>query len=91
MADQDQASTEPTPGKVLDPLPVTPSRETERPAGLAFDVEKGTDLPGVPAGDPTPENPGAAPAREMGGGVGLALPGDRARKEEQPALEGHRP
>ena len=52
MADQDQASTEPTPGRVLDPVPVTPSRETERPAGLAFDVEKGVDLPGVPARRP---------------------------------------
>jgi hypothetical protein len=48
MADQAQASTEPTPGKVLNPVPVTSSRETERPAGLAFDVAKGADLPGVP-------------------------------------------
>jgi hypothetical protein len=91
MADQDQASTEPTPDKVLDPVPVTPSRETERPAGLAFDVEKGTDLPGVPAGDQTPKNPRAAPAHEIGGGVGLALPGDPARKEEQERSEGPRP
>ena len=91
MDDQDQASTEPTPGRVLNPVPVTPSRETERPAGLAFDVEKGADLPGVPVGDQTPKNPGAAPAQEMGGGVGLALPGDSARKEEQVAPEGHRP
>ena len=91
MADQDQASTEPTPGKVLNPVPVTASRETERPAGLAFDVEKGADLPGVPAGDQTPKNPGAALAQEMGGGVGLALPGDPARKEEQAGPEGHRP
>ena len=66
MDDQDQASTEPTPDKVLNPVPVTPSRETERPAGLAFDVEKGADLPGVPAGDQTPKNRGAAPAQEMG-------------------------
>jgi hypothetical protein len=91
MADQDQASTEPAPGKVLNPVPVTPSRETERPPGLAFDVEQGADLPGVPAGDQTPKNPGAAPAQEMGGGVGLALPGDPAREEEQAAPEGHRP
>jgi hypothetical protein len=33
MADQDQASTEPTSDRVLKPVPVTPSRETERPAG----------------------------------------------------------
>ena len=91
MDNQDQASTEPTPDGVLDPVPVTPSRETERPAGLAFDVEKGADLPGVPTGDQTPKNPGAAPAQEMGDGVGLALPGDQARKEEQAAPEEHRP
>ena len=91
MDNQDQASTEPTPNGVLDPVPVTPSRETERPAGLAFDVEKGADLPGVPTGDQTPKNPGAAPAQEMGDGVGLALPGDQARKEEQAAPEEHRP
>jgi hypothetical protein len=91
MAEQDQASTESAPEKVLDPVPVTPSRETERPAGLAFDVEKGADLPGVPAGDQTPKNPGAAPAQEMGGGVGLALPGDPARKEEQEGSAGPRP
>jgi hypothetical protein len=91
MAEQDQASTESAPEKVLDPVPVTPSRETERLAGLAFDVEKGADLPGVPAGDQTPKNPGAAPGQEMGGGVGLALPGDPARKEEQEGSEGPRP
>jgi hypothetical protein len=90
MADQDQASTELAPGKVLNPVPVTPSRETE-PAGLAFDVEQGADLPGVPAGDQTPKNPGAAPAQETGGGVGLALPGNPARKEEQTGPDGHRP
>ena len=91
MADQDEKSTEPAPDKVLHPVPVTPSRETERPAGLAFDVEQGANLPGVPAGDQTPKNPGAAPAQEMGGGVGLGLPGDPARKEEQAGPEGHRP
>ncbi len=91
MDDQDQASTEPTPDRVLNPVPVTLSRETERPVGLAFDVEKGTDLPGVPAGDQTPKNPGAAPAQERGGGVGLALPGDPARKDDQAGPEGHRP
>jgi hypothetical protein len=91
MADQDQASIESTPEKVLDPVPVTPSRETERPAGLAFDVKKGADLAGVPAGDQAPKNPGAAPAQEMGGGVGLALPGEPARKEEQAAPDGDQP
>jgi hypothetical protein len=91
MADQDQTSTKPTPDRILNPVPVTPSRETERPAGLAFDVEKGADLPGVPVGDQTHKNPGAAPAQEMGGGVGLALPGDPARTEDQAEPEEHRP
>jgi hypothetical protein len=36
MADQDQVSTEPTRAGSPAPVPVTPSRETERPAGLAF-------------------------------------------------------
>jgi len=58
---------------------------------LAFDVEKGADLPGVPARDQTPKNPGATPAQEMGGGAGLALPRDPTRKEEQAGPEGHRP
>jgi hypothetical protein len=66
MADQDQASTELSPDQVLNPVPVTPSRETERPAGLAFDVEQCADLPGVQ----TPKNPGAAPAQETGTGWG---------------------
>ncbi len=90
MTDQDQASPEPTSDRILNPVPVTPSRETERPAGLAFDVEKGVGLPGVPAGDQTPKNPGGAPAQEIGGGVGLALPGDPARKDDQAGLEGNR-
>jgi len=68
--------------------PVTPSEETERPEGLAFDVEKGADLPGVPVGDQTPRNPGAAHTeqvvRESGGGVGLAVPGDPDRQAEEP-------
>jgi hypothetical protein len=68
--------------------PVTPSEETEKPEGLAFDVEKGADLPGVPVGDQTPRNPGAAHTeqgvRESGGGVGLAVPGDPDRQAEEP-------
>jgi hypothetical protein len=91
MAGQGQASTELAPGEVLNPVPVTPSRETERPAGLAFDVEQGAGLPGVPAGDQSPKDPGAAPAQETGGGVGLALPGGQARKEQQEGPERHRP
>lgn len=82
MTEQDEASTEPAPGNAHDPVPVTPSHSTERPDGLAFDVEKGTALPGVPVGDQTPRKPVTPPAREKGGGVGLAVPGDPAREEE---------
>jgi hypothetical protein len=84
MADQDHGHTEPGQDRVHEPVPVPPSRETERPEGLAFDVEKGTDLPGVPVGDQAPRNPGAAPAQETGSGVGLALPGEPAQAEEMP-------
>ena len=90
MADQDQASTEPAPDRARNPVPVTPSRETERPAGLAFDVEKGADLPGVPAGDQTPKNPGAAQSTGNGGGVGLALPADPARPQPGAAAKERR-
>ena len=88
MVDQNRTSTEPAHGKVLKAVPVTPSVETERPEGLAFDVEKGTGLPGVPVGDQTPGNPGAGHTeqvvRETGGGVGLAVPGDPDRDAEEP-------
>jgi hypothetical protein len=87
MADQDQASTGAASDRALNPVPVTPSRETERPAGLAFDVEKGADLPGVPIGDQTPTNPGAAPVQETGGGVGLALPAHPARPQPGAAVK----
>ena len=70
---------------------VTPSGETERPEGLAFDVEKGADLPGVPVRDQAPGNPGAArtgqAVRERGGGVELAIPGNSDRTAEEPVDE----
>jgi hypothetical protein len=72
MADQDRESA----GTIPDPAPVTPSQKTERPEGLAFDVEKGADLPGVPTGDQHPRNTSSAPAHESGAGVGLEVPGD---------------
>jgi hypothetical protein len=87
MVDQNRTGTEPAHGKVLKAVPVTPSEETERPEGLAFDVEKGADLPGVPVGDQTPRNPGAGhteQVRETGGGVGLAVPGDPDRNADEP-------
>jgi hypothetical protein len=64
------------------PLPVTPSDQAQRPDGLAFDVESGADLSGVPTGHQVPRHPGAARTQqvvtEKGGGVGLAVPGDPA-------------
>ncbi len=71
------------------PMPVTPSDETERPEGLAFDVKKGADLSGVPTGDQTPRNPEAAhmdeTIQETGGGppAGAAVPGDQTQKAEK--------
>jgi hypothetical protein len=88
MVERDGTGTKPAHGKVLKAVPVTPSEETERPEGLAFDVEKGAGLPGVPVGDQTPNNPGAdhteQVVRESGGGVGLAVPGDPDRNVEEP-------
>ena len=72
--DQHQARTDRA-TKTAMPAPVTPSEETQRPAGLAFDVEEGADLPGVPIGDQTPDNPHAATTEETGTGIGLAVPG----------------
>jgi hypothetical protein len=88
MVDQDRTGTEPAHGKVLKAVPVTPSEGTERPEGLAFDVEKGAGLPGVPVGDQTPNNPGASHTeqvvRESGGGVGLAVPSHPDQNAEEP-------
>ena len=57
-----------------------------RPKGLAFDVEPGADLTGMPAGDQTPRNPGAEhieeTVRESGESIGLAIPGKRAAPED---------
>jgi hypothetical protein len=68
------------------PLPVTPSDKAERPDGLAFDVEPGADLAGVPAGDQVPDHPGAEhtqkTVREYGYGVGLDVPGSQDPAEE---------
>jgi hypothetical protein len=69
-------------------VPVTPSEDTERPDGLAFDVQEGADLSGVPVGDQTASNPGAARTeqvvREAGEGVGMAVPGDPGRTAAEP-------
>jgi hypothetical protein len=63
------------------PLAVTPSDQMPRPEGLAFDVEPGADLTGVPTGDQTPKNAGADQieerVRERGESIGLAIPGHR--------------
>ena len=88
MVDQNRTGTGPAHGKVLKAVPVTPSEETERPEGLAFEVEKDADLPGVPVGDQTRRSPGAGHTgqvvRETGGGVGLAIPGDPDQNAEGP-------
>jgi hypothetical protein len=72
VSDEARKSAGTTPG----PVPVTPSENTERPEGLAFDVEDGAELSGVPTGDQHPRNTGTAPAHESGAGVGLDVPGD---------------
>jgi hypothetical protein len=63
------------------PLAVTPSDQMPRPEGLAFDVEPGADLTGVPTGDQTPKNAGAGQieerVRERGESIGLAIPAHR--------------
>jgi hypothetical protein len=70
-------------------VPVTPSEDTERPHGLAFDVAKDADLPGVPVGDQTASNPDAAHTeqvvRETGEGVGLAVPVAPRQTAAEPA------
>ena len=80
MAEQGRADADTTQNRTMKSAAVTPSEDTERPDGLAFDVEKGADLPGVPVGDQSARNPDAAHTeqvvRETGEGVGLAVPGD---------------
>jgi hypothetical protein len=80
MADQDRESARVVPS----PAPVTPSEKTERPEGLAFDVEEGADLPGVPTGDQHPRNSSTAPAHESGTGVGLEVPVDQTVARDRP-------
>jgi hypothetical protein len=82
MADQDRARAHASAKQAGNPVPVTPSEDTERPEGVAFDVGKGAGLRGVPVGDQRPANPGSAPGRERGDGVGLAVPGDAIDEAE---------
>jgi hypothetical protein len=85
MAEQERQDAATSRDQSPDPLPVTPSDQAERPEGLAFDVEPGADLTGVPVGDQTPRNSGAAhiedTVHEKGEGVGLAVPGDQTTPE----------
>ena len=89
MADRDRASVDAPQNRTMRSVPVTPSQDTERPDGLAFDIEKGADLSGVPVGDQTANNPDAAHTeqvvQEAGEGVGLAVPGDPRRTAAEPA------
>jgi hypothetical protein len=80
MTDQDRERAEMAPNPVL----VTPSEKTERPEGLAFDVEDGADLTGVPTGDQRPRNTSTVPAHESGAGVGLEVPGDETVAGDRP-------
>ena len=84
--EQNQAGAVPSRNQSPGPLPVTPSDKSERPEGLAFDVEPGADLTGVPVGDQTATHPGAArtedTVRESGESIGLAIPGDRAAPDD---------
>jgi hypothetical protein len=56
-----------------------------RPEGLAFDVEPGADLTGMPVGDQTPRNPDAEhiEVRETGESIGLAIPANRPGPGEE--------
>jgi hypothetical protein len=87
MAKQNRTGTGAAQGRTMKSA-AAPSENTERPDGLAFDVEPGTDLPGVPVGDQTPSNPDAARTeevvRESGDGVGLAVPREPARNQRSP-------
>jgi hypothetical protein len=89
MADRDRASGDTSRNRTMKSAAVAPSVDTERPDGLAFDVEKGADLPGVPVGDQTARNPDAAHTeqvvRETGEGVGLAVPGDPGPDGAEPS------
>jgi hypothetical protein len=79
MTDQDLE----TAGMTPNPVPVSPSEKTERPEGLAFDVEDGARLPGVPIGDQHPSNTSTVPAHESGTGVGLEVPGDETAARDR--------
>jgi hypothetical protein len=89
MVDQDRTGTEPAHGKVVKAVPVTPSEETERPDGLAFDVEKGAELPGVPVGDQAPKNPELAIHSRWYGRVaqasGWPFPATRTGTQKSPS------
>jgi hypothetical protein len=94
MTDPDEAGTASARRQSPAALPVTPSDKAERPEGLAFDVEPGADLTGVPSGEQVPGHPGAArtgqTVREAGEGVGLAVPGDQTvLDDDQPRRGAH--
>ena len=88
MTEQNRTRTGTNQGKTMKSAAVTPSEHTERPEGLAFDIETGAYLPGVPVGDQTPSNPDAARTeevvRETGEGVGLAVPRDPDPQSAEP-------
>ena len=79
MTDQDRKSAAMT----ANPVPVSPSENTQRPEGLAFDVQDGAGLPAVPAGDQHPRNTSTVPAHDSGAGVGLKVPGDETAARDR--------
>lgn len=70
MAEKDEGTGARKEGVERAQIPVTATSDTVRPEGLAFDVEEGTELPGVPIGDQRPANENAeeidATVRETG-------------------------
>jgi hypothetical protein len=64
MAEKDEGTGARKEGVERPQVAVTATSDTERREGLAFDVEPGTELPGVPTGDQRPANENAAEIEE---------------------------
>jgi len=87
MAERDRANADTTRNRTMRSAAVTPSEDTERPDGLAFDVGKGPTCPEfrqVTRLQAILMLHTEQAVREAGGGVGLAVPDDRGRKAVDP-------
>src|SRR3984957_4535695 len=51
MTEENRTRTDTAQSKTMKSAAVTPSDHTERPDGLAFDIETGADMPGGRGGD----------------------------------------